>query len=469
MLRFGPVEIAPEHEPPRPSLHAFWRDLEAIDELQDSGDDPGTGEGDGEGPGSTLPWTTVDVGVERQPLGAPGTMPNEQPGGGYDPNDDTFATDVILNTGEPPKLSDYLARCEEDEDGCEGRTFETMDAGTLNWTEPVDDQGTTVEHKIVKEGGRVMRIERITRTPAIIWSPRLADRTQHSQVSRPIEWTIIDNKYYGCCPQALRRTVEETHVADVSTQFPQRLEWVNPTEGWMQPYGPEDWSSLRGVHMSNRKEITQRYQAEGWLRHRVTSEMEVVSWGMRVTGDRMRVGGMAIEMYPFYRKTVVSETYQPVGGGKWLIHTSEQSGIFRPIWRPSYFSQEQYEPVGADWNATIRSYTVETDQAPPTVTCDDAGAEGETCEERAEREWRKAMDEYQDRMEQYRAGIVNAPPVAMRQSVRTNRRMAPTMGQVASGPAGPGIVVGVSYDGRRSGDGESEDTCGMQLLSRITS
>lgn len=458
MLRFGPVEIAPEHEPPRPAVHAYWRDLEAIDEFDDSGDDAG----EGEGPGSTLPWESIDVGVERQPLGAPGTMPVDDegsPGGGYDPGDGDLAADVILNIGEPPQLSDYLARCEEDEDGCEGRTFETMDSGVLNWTEPGGENGTTVEHKVTKDAGRITRIERITRAPRILWMPRLSDRTRAFEVIRPKEWTVITNDYYTCCPQALRRTVEETYVADIRTEFPAAV--MVEVAG-----GVDDWRDLEGVHLDSRREVVNRYQAEGWLRHRLTIEMEVASWEFTLGGSGL--AGYDFNYYPLYRKRATSETFTPVGGGRWLIHTSETTGVFRPVVQHAPGVGAEYELVGADWNVRSNSYTIETDQAPPTVTCTPGGEEGETCEERAEREWRKARDEYDRRLEQYRAGIVNAPPIAMRQSLRTRRHISPTLGQVASGPAGPGIVVGLGYDGRRSGDGEPEDTASMQLLSRIT-
>ena len=461
MLRFGTVQLEPEYEPPRPAVHAFWRVLEGRDDLDDGLD--------GEGPGGSLPYESVDVSVERRALGSPGTMPISEigsPGQGYRPGDETLATDVILNIGEPPKLTDYLARCESEEDGCEGRTFETMENGTLRWVEPSTDPDahdyTEIENVVVKEGGRITEQQEVTwgrfQIPEF-----LTAQGGMTTVMRPLSWSRKTNGYYDCCPEALRSSVEVTYDVRNPLEFPVGI--FGQVAG-----GPVEWAEGDNVYLSSRKTLSQRYQAEGWLRHKVETSLEFAFWWFSVHQEGV---ARRITPQPRYRRHSRSETYTPIGSGRWLVRVTEVTAGFVPVATDEpqlrIMGVDPGELVGTDYGGMTRAWTEITDQAPPTVSCSQLGAEGETCEERATREYNEALDEYNRRLEQYQVGIVNNPPLALRQSVRTSLRANPALGQVIAGPAGSGIVVSASFDGRRGGDAEPEHNVGYQLLSRIRS
>lgn len=106
------------------------------------------------------------------------------------------------------------------------------------------------------------------------------------------------------------------------------------------------------------KEVFQRWHAEGWLfsRHEI---------GLEAAAFAKNLDGSPVFGYVPYKRTERSETYIPIGNGIWRVAVTEKFPSEIPVYeQDADFVYTATYPI-----ATVNFYVQETDQSPPTVTC----------------------------------------------------------------------------------------------------
>ena len=438
MLRIGSTTIDPHREPPRPTIRPYWRELRAAAPPQE--DEMSTPERTG--------WDSVTV-TQQETGGSPaGTDPSTTPA---------------------PVLADYLAECDPEQTDAEaGRTFETMQSGTLTYGEWAGEgiNRTQTTHTITKVGGQITREERVLRTIRRTFSRSLSGLTV-TDVFLPSEWTVATYEYAACCPTALLESTERTWVARAGVEFPAGL-------GGDLSGGPEDWGDLPGTYLHNETVIAQDWHAEGWLRERLETSREFSSWIVSYTGspigrDAGSHGRSAdLRLYPVYATSVKNDTYTPIGEGMWLHRGSESDSMFVPVVE---YTLGQETVTGTDFAPTARSYRRVTDQAPPTVSCGDVDPcnPAPSCEDRAVRQHAIDLKAYERQTAIFEGSRAVNPPVIIRQSLTTARSYTPRVGGLLAGPSGTGIITSVSYSGNRAPDQAPNESVTVELWSAIAS
>lgn len=276
---------------------------------------------------------------------------------------------VTLDRGEAftdpePDLDEYLTDCAEytsESDPCEGETFETAYSGTLSWVERAGSgrDYTEIHTTLTKSGGRIVKEEVVTHRAMWVLE---RDITQPggltgSYVIAPVEWHLREYTYLACCPQALTHSTERIWVAPSNT---------NPSA---------DWADAYRVKLASAKEVTQRWNAEGWLASRIETTWEQHGWRTEWTPHgQVQAGVTQFDNYvivPTYKATTRIERYVPVGDGLWHVHVSVSEGLQMPV----DDGASSFEVVGNHWGDKISTYTQVTDQAPPSVSCDEPGTD----------------------------------------------------------------------------------------------
>ena len=446
MLRIGSTTIDANREPPRPTIRPYWRELRATTPPQDDA-------------GSTPERTGWDsVSVTRQETGSTpaGTDPSTTPA---------------------PVLADYLAECDPDaEDAEEGLTFETMQSGTLTWSEWAGEgiYRTETTHTITKLAGQVTREERVVRSVRRTYSRGVTGLFVRDRLL-PSEWTIVTHEYAPCCPTALVKTVERTWVARAGVEFPAGF-------GGDLGGGPGDWGGLPGTYLHNETVLNQRWHAEGWLRERTESTREFSHWIVsfagppigRAAASQPGSGGFTsgetptVRTYPVYASTLRNASYAPVGDGLWLHRASESESMFVPVVR---YELGEERVTGSDYAPSARSTRSITDQPPPSVSCGpvDPCNPNPSCEDRANARYQADLAAYQRQTAIFEGSRAVTPSVILRQSLTTARAYSPRVGDRVAGPSGTGIVTSVSYSGQRSPDQAPTESVSVELWSAVPS
>lgn len=283
-----------------------------------------------------------------------------------------FQAPTVLGTGgqvalqkgaefpdEEPKLEDYLERCREssdEDDPCDGETFETAYSGTYSWVERAGSgrDYTEIHTTLTKSDGRIVKEEVVTHRA--MWVEE-RDITQPGGLTgefviAPVEWHLREYTYLACCPQALTHSTERIWVAPSNK---------NPSA---------DWADAYRVKLASAKEVTQRWNAEGWLASRIETTWEQHGWRTEWTPHGSAQGGVTqfdnYVIVPTYKATTRSERYVPVGNGLWHIHISVSEGLEMPV----DDGASRFEVVGSHWGDKVTTYTQVTDQAPPQVACE---------------------------------------------------------------------------------------------------
>lgn len=255
---------------------------------------------------------------------------------------------------EEPELEDYLERCREgsdEDDPCDGETFETAYSGTYSWVERSgsDEDYVEVHNRLTKSDGQLVREE--VEIHRMQWDLQLSlgGDIVGTRTLAPTEWHLREYTYLACCPQALTHSTERIWVAPSNK---------NPSA---------DWEDAYGVKLASAKEVTQRWNAEGWLASRIETTWE--HHGFRTGWNGTPTPGSALSRFqvvPTYKTVTRVERYVPVGNGLWHVHVSVSEGLQMPV----DDGASSFEVVGNHWGDKVSTYTQVTDQAPPQVACE---------------------------------------------------------------------------------------------------
>lgn len=289
--------------------------------------------------------------------------------------------DQAGDTEAEPVLADYLARCERASDDPGGSpspdgTFETFATGVYGWTTRSGSgrDYQEVDHELEKEDRRLIRESQVTRE----WY-KLSRRAElFGMVAR----FDVENAYHPVCPEALvyreevvrqrkRRGDVDRISADVSDELSEDAPPWEKTEAELLYDAIPDWYTQR------RSTIEQAWHAEGWLRTRTEKTREMQGMVAQPIYDIAgELTGYNVTLT--YRNESREETYTPTGAGLWHIATTirswEQQPVYEPVNPNAESGDEDYGEVELTSVAVVptsNTYTVVTDQAPPSVSCGD--------------------------------------------------------------------------------------------------
>jgi hypothetical protein len=336
-----------------------------------------------------------------------------------------------------PDPADFDKQCDEEVDGCDERTFETLDTGILQWSEWADQH--RIDHYLRKANGQVVEERRVTFGPA--YSFNFAGFGSYETTLEPIEQTQVDHVYYGCCSGALRQSQETTSVISHSPLT-----------------GAAAW------RVDRQKQVVQRYHAEGWLVSRFESSREWDGW------IKVEVGGFT-QYTGTFKTTSRSERYRPIGKGIWAIDISTTDRQPKPIMETTTVGDETTtEVVGMTYAVVTNSYTQMTDGGPPTVSCGEADPcnPDETCEERATRLYGEAVEDYERQLASDAATAANRPERLLRQTFTLDEAwQTPALGDLINTSRGPAVVVRVGWSGGTPQSGSPGDQIQVEAWSRL--
>lgn len=363
---------------------------------------------------------------------------------------DVIESPAPASAGDEPQLADFTADCSETLDPCDARTFETLQNGTLTWTENAGSGTSYVEteYKIVKENGHVVNETSILRGWRYYVKGPVgigAFPTTFEQRFEPFQWTVRQHTYLACCPDALAHTIETVTAARYADRDADY-------DG-----APDLWDTFPNSYLQSQKEVTQRWHAEGWLRSRIEVTSTIRGWKYDGTG-----------ISPTYDQSVRSERYVPVGGGLWSVETKLSEAANLPI--ASGATGEVSEGIGGTSTAVVNSYNVITDAAPPTVSCGGANpcGEVETCSERAQRLYDEAHAEWATADAIADAAASNMPARILRQVLTTTQRLPVALGDTVTTSRGDARIVRIDWSGGTPQSGQPGDELTIEAWSVLT-
>ncbi len=345
-----------------------------------------------------------------------------------------------------PLIADYLAECDPVTEGggstdLQGSTFETAFSGTLAWTERsgAGYEYREVANALTKAGGRVTEEVRTTHG----WR-----RTPTGWQYTMLEQHRISHTYLRCCPEALAQSIETVYVAKSFDQAP------GFSDG-LSAQGEEAiawWNLMPNWYLHSRRTVDQVWQAEGWLRTRVESGR--VFDGFEFEDQTLDGGGQIRRVKTTYSDTGRSESNVPIGRGLWHQSVAVKDMVLTPIRqvRVGEGGALVSEIVGSNRTAAVNTYTLVTDQAPPTVSCGDANPcadeDGETCADQQTATWQEDHDAWQREVDLLNARRVMAPARKLVQSFAWNGHYPNVrVGARVVTSRGEGVVVRVSWNG----------------------
>jgi hypothetical protein len=448
--------------------------------------------------GNPRTWATTDtlyVDSREIPAGATGAPTGFGEHCEIVKNESSFQDQAADDPGEEPILADYLEECEAKDSSTpppEGSTFETFDDGAYSWWERSgqDEEYKDSLHNIIKKDGKVTR-ETISERG---WARGFILDKSFDVLARTERYY----RYHNTCPDALTSTVEHiTHrktdedlrhlvsqiddsemITEEETFDRERItreyyEWLKasnnarakgePAPAFNSTYSnkyprrsteEQLWAAMPKYYTQKRTIVGQRWHAEGWLRSRKESTKEydgIIAIRKEGTSS-LDISYSVVILYKYTERT---ETYIPIGNGLWRISTNVRTSHQKPIYEPLNPDAEEGDEDYAVMEVTdsrsqrvSNTYTVITDQPPPSVSCPPKTcvelADERTCEEKATDRWEEDHAEWAARLQQARAKRV--------WSIRS-KHLAPNfkVGNLVNG----GIVANVTHEAR---DGQGGTT-----------
>ena len=370
---------------------------------------------------------------------------------------------------DPPDLEEYLDRCADRggvplPGGASG-TFETDGNGTYAWTERSGGgfDYTEVDHSITKANGQVTREERLKRG----WRQYPAAGGTATAFG-PIERSVTIHTYLACCPQALAHSLETVHVARTFDQAPGV---TNP--GAASEEAVRWWNLMPEWYLHSRREVTQRWQAEGWLRARTEASRVFDGFEFSestVNGSTLRTVRLT------YNVSSRDEVNTPIGRGLWHRAITTIDTVLVPVReiRPDEEDPTTFisEIVGSNRSTSKNSYTEVTDASPPTVACDgidcpEHDTEHDTCLEDQEHEWEEDYRAWEHETEVLDALRYTRPRRLLTQEFTWNEHLPGIrVGERVNTTRGVAVVARVTWTGAspRSGTPARVTTAEVQSV-----
>jgi hypothetical protein len=397
---------------------------------------------------------------------------------------------VIVSRNAPivdsaaPVLQDFLDDlCGDAEDANDN--FETAYSGRLVWQErsgyssgpfEIDDpdyRETTTY--IVKSGGRITAEDRYVKGYQRM--PPGEGRFGTDYRFTTIERYHARFYYSPCCPEALVRTEERTYVVKQFDAAPGSEDVGG--EGVASEDAVGFFEAMPQEYLESSRVITQRWHAEGWLRIRSESgtKFDGFEFSSETTtglGDYRNESVTRYSVALTYSPSSRSERNVPIGGGVWMQHitTSETMDVPKrevvSIPDPGGPTGSRFvtEITGSQKATATNSYTVMTDQAPPTVSCKGDCPEA-TCEEQAAKEYAEALEKWQEQVDINAARRLNAPEGVLVQRFSWNGHHLLQVGDVVTTSRGEGRIMSVSWSGESARTGQPGRTTSAEVHSAL--
>lgn len=423
----------------------------------------------GDAPYVIMPGAMVVFG-DGLPVGTGFAAPAAHAPGGFwvdsavDQGGVTVTRSAPIVDPSPPVLQDFLDDLCSDPEDPDGN-FETAYSGILAWTEraglapsnpwdPPDPNYRETTTYIVKTAGR------ITSETRYVYGYQF---TPDGHVYTQIERYSAVFTYSTCCPEALVGISENTWVAK---QFDQAPGVGGENAGVPSEEAVAFWNAMPNEYLESSRSVTQLWHAEGWLRMRMERGTKFdgfeFSTEVNESGQWFFEDTTTYEARPTYSPSSRTERNVPVGGGVWMQHVSTIETINVPMRElvrvpnpdgPPGATTLVNEIVGSQRSASTNSYTVMTDQAPPTVSCNTDPCPEATCEDRAAKEYAEALVKWQEGVDVNAARRLNNPEQVLVQRFTWNGHHQLRVGDIVSTTRGVARVMSVSWSGENPRSG----------------
>lgn len=267
-----------------------------------------------------------------------------------------------------PRPEDYVATCSVTSTEI-GNVEQDPDNSWSYTTKGGAGEGyTETEHYIEKVGGR------ITKTRETVRGWRITHKSENMLIRTfgPIQESTKHYTYDSLCPQAVlatRETIWAWPGMDAVEGAPQQP-LPEDAPPWRATDEQEWYRAMPKPYLESSIYTVSAWHPEGWLRTRREDRKRHLGFAFQKTPHPILTDTFSYRVIPLYRTESRQESNMPVGGGMWHAAVRESFVEAKTVLsNPDPDIPEDVQPMRVTNESAAHSYTIVTDQAPPTVSC----------------------------------------------------------------------------------------------------